>query len=284
MADPAALRTPAPAIGGLTLSDQEFDAFRRFFYKEVGITLAPEKRALVLGRLSKRINDVGQTSFSAYYKLITSPGNEAERQIAINLITTNETYFFREPRQLTLLRDKILPAAPRTQPFRVWCAASSSGEEPYSLAMILDAVRGQAPWSLMASDISTRVLDQARRGLYVMNRHEGIPNDYLKRYCRKGVGEYANHLLIDRALRERVDFRQVNLMQIPGNLGMFDAIFIRNVIIYFDAPTRATVLNAVIRHLVPGGWLFLGHSETIHGAGLPVEPVEPATYRRPAEG
>lgn len=265
--------SPAP-----TLQDKEFNLLRQLFYKEIGLSLSDEKKALVTGRLVRRIEAVGLNSFMDYYQLITTPGQTEERQVAVDLITTNETYFFREPTQFNFLRDKVLANWPRNKPFRLWCAASSTGEEPYSLAMLLDEARGQAPWTLMASDISTRALATARRGLYQMVRTEGIPPHYLKRYCLKGQGEYANHLLIERKLRERVEFRQINLTQLPTNLGMFDAVFIRNVIIYFDGTTREGVIRRVLDHLVPDGLLCLGHSESLHGANLPIRPLMPSTY------
>jgi chemotaxis protein methyltransferase CheR len=271
---------PIAGVFSPELTEQEFNLLRQFFYKEIGASLSNEKKALMIGRLCRRLEALGFTTFSQYYQLISNPAETAERQKAIDLITTNETYFFREAEQFTILRDQVLATHSRAQPFRLWCAASSTGEEPYSLAMLLDHHRGTAPWSLMASDISSRALSTAKRGLYQMSRIEGIPRDYLKRYCLKGQGDYDNHLLIERGLRERVDYRQINLTQLPPNLGQFDAVFIRNVIIYFDAATKLAVLSAVVRHLVPGGMLFLGHSESLQGMDLPLEPVAPATYRK----
>ena len=263
-----------------SLRPQEFELLRRFFHREIGIALSDQKQALVAGRLGKRIQACGLGSFMEYYQLISRKGEIIERQIALDMITTNETYFFRETQQFGYLRDTLLAGFPRNQPFRLWCAASSTGEEPYSLAMVLDDTRGAAPWQITASDISSRALDKARRGLYQMTRISGIPPAYLKRYCLKGQGEYDNHLLISRKLRERVAYRQINLTQLPRDLGQFDAIFIRNVIIYFDTPTKLAVLRGVLDHLVPGGMLFLGHSESLHASDLPIAQVMPATYRK----
>lgn len=277
----------SPAAGAvpqeLTLGEQEFALFQQFFYRQIGIHLSNEKKALVIGRLTRRIQVLGLPSFMAYYKLINAPEQAQERQHAIDLITTNETFFFRESGQFDFLRDKVLRSFPANRPFRLWCAASSTGEEPYSLAMTIDACRGAAPWTLLATDISSRVLATAQRGLYQMVRTDGIPPTFLKRYCRKGNGEYANHLLVDKALRERVEFRQLNLMQIPKNLGTFDAVFIRNVIIYFDAPTKRAVLEEVVSHLAPGGLLFLGHSESLHGHALNIESLGHAIYRKTSD-
>jgi chemotaxis protein methyltransferase CheR len=261
------------------LSDAEYKAFAQFYFAEIGINLPIEKKTLIVGRLSRRLDALNLSSFRQYYELIQRPDQAAERQTAIDLITTNETFFFREPAQLKLLRDRILPKHGNGL-FRLWCAASSTGEEPYSLAMLLDHQRGNLPWQLIASDISSRALATARTGLYQMQRTDQIPIEYLKRYCRKGQGQYENHLLVDRSLRQRVDFRMINLMQVPSDLGLFDAIFIRNVIIYFDAPTKRTVLDNVLRRLKPGGLLCLGHSESVHGTGLPLTQIAPATYLR----
>lgn len=261
------------------IQQPEFEMLRRFFHKEIGISLSDQKIAMLSGRLSPRIRACGLSSFIQYYRLISSPEAVEERQIAFDMITTNETYFFRESEQFTYLQERVLNEFSRTQPFRLWCAASSTGEEAYSLAMILDRQRGTAPWSMMASDISLRALQTARRGLYRMTRISGLPKSFLKQYCLKGEGPYENHLLISKSLRQRVDFQQINLTRIPPNLGQFEAIFIRNVIIYFDTPTRLAVLRAVVRHLVPGGYLFLGHSESLQGSDLPVQMVIPATYR-----
>lgn len=265
------------------VSDEELKLFQGLFKQHIGLHLSREKKALLASRLAKRIAELGLDSFRDYHRLIASEHAEAqaERQRAIDLITTNETYFFREKKHFDFLRGQILPRHPRDKAFAVWSAASSSGEEAYSIAMQLDDVLGEAPWSVFGSDISQRILAKARRGLYPMVRCEQVPPEYLKRYCLRGQGEYAGQLLVSRSVRERVSFSQLNLMALPQRLGPFDVVFLRNVIIYFDLPTKIEVVKAVTRHLRPGGYLFVGHSESLHGMPLQLETVAPSIYRKP---
>ena len=148
------------------LTDQEFAQFQKLIYRIAGIHMNPAKKPLVTGRLAKRIHQYGLSSYGEYFKLLNSGDHPAELQMAVDLLTTNETYFFREPKHFEFLQQKILPLHPRTRPFRVWSAACSSGQEPYSVAMVLADILGDGPWDLLASDISTRVLDKARLGHY----------------------------------------------------------------------------------------------------------------------
>lgn len=265
------------------LSDQEFSLFQKFFFQQIGIALSDQKKILLLGRFSRRLNELGLASFAAYFEIISAPDNTAERQHAVDLITTNETYFFREEQHFHLLRDRIAREkidACDGQPLRVWSAACSTGEEPYSIAMTLDSAMGAQGWEITASDISTRVLASAQRGLFPMERVRGMPPAFLKQYCLRGQGEYEGHLLIDKTLRDRVAFRQLNLMALPADLRNFDLVFLRNVIIYFDAPTKLKVLRAITNTLRPNGWLFLGHSESLYGMDLPLKLVSPSVYRK----
>jgi chemotaxis protein methyltransferase CheR len=245
-----------------------------------GIHLSPIKKAMLSGRLAKRLRDCGLSSFADYYRWIDDDGDREERQIAIDLITTNETFFFREPKHFDALRQNFLPAMAGRR-LRVWSAACSSGEELYSLAMILAAELGlDGAWDLLGSDISSRMLATARRGLYDMERAHHIPPDYLKRYCLRGTGEYSGTLLVDRLLRQRVQLSRVNLIEPLPELGQFDVIFLRNVIIYFDAETKRRVVRAVADKLRPGGWLVVGHSESLIGAPLHLESIMPTIYRK----
>lgn len=262
------------------LTDPEFQILRKLLYEAVGINLTPEKKALVAGRLGKRIADLGLASFGDYFRRISGGQHPDERQWAFNALTTNETSFFREPQHFAHLTEAILPTHPRGEPFRVWSAASSTGEEPYSIAMVLAERLGDAPWEIIASDISTKVLDQAKRGLYPMARSQQIPKPYLRRFCLKGTGPQDGSLLIDRWPRERVRFLQVNLVGPLPNLGQFDLIFLRNVLIYFDPPTKKRVVSGLLPHLKPGGWFFSGHSESLTGLIEGLTPVRPAIYRK----
>ena len=265
------------------ISDAEFRLFQQLFMRIIGLHLSDQKKMLVSGRLSKRVHALGLPGFREYHELINQPGQADELQQAIDLITTNETFFFREKKHFELLSQTILPARKPGQPFRVWSAASSTGEEPYSIAMVLHDAMGDNNWELIATDISERVLCSARRGLYKTDRISGIPAEFLKRYCLRGTGQYDGMLLVDKALRQRVEFRQVNLMAIPADLRQFDVIFLRNVIIYFDGPTKQRVVNEVASRLRPGGWLFLGHSESLAGMSVGVQQISPSVYRRDAE-
>lgn len=261
------------------LSEREFSLFRDLLHQAAGIHLSAAKKALVCGRLGKRLRHHGLQSYADYYRLIAGE-RSAERQIAIDLLTTNETYFFREPRHFEFLRERLLGAHRGEGPFRVWSAACSSGEEPYSVAMLLADVLGARPWEVVASDLSTRMLERARSGLYAIERARDIPAAYLKAYCRKGIGSQEGTLLVDAALRARVSFRQVNLNQALPPLGAFDLILLRNVMIYFDLPTKRRVVERLVPMLKPGAHLFVGHSESLNGVTDALRPVCPSVYRR----
>ena len=260
------------------LTDQEFGLLRDWVYAEAGINLSAAKKPLVTSRLLRRLSHHGLRSFGAYYGLITSSGS-AETQIALDLLTTNETYFFREPKHFEFLRDRALPARRPGQPYRVWSAACSSGEEPWSIAMTLADALGDA-WEVTASDLSTRVLAQARNAQYPIERAEQIPRAQLVRHCLKGVGRQDGTFRIGPALRGRVRFLQVNLVNALPELGSFDVIFLRNVLIYFDAETKAQVVRRLCGALRPGGYFFCGHAESLHGMDVPLTGVQPAVYVR----
>jgi chemotaxis protein methyltransferase CheR len=266
-----------------TITDIEFARFQRFIYDAAGITLSPAKKALVCGRLSKRLAAHQLDTFGAYFELLSSGRSDAEVQTAVDLLTTNETYFFREPKHFELLRTLATQARGRPQSFRVWSAASSSGEECYSIAMVLadclDASR--TAWDVVGSDISTRVLQRARTGHYPLERARNIPPALLKRYCLRGHGEQDGTLLVERSLRNRVNFAQVNLNTDLPRLGTFDVVFLRNVMIYFNGDTKRQVVARVLSLLKPGGHLFIGHSETLNDISTAVDQLAPSIYAKP---
>ena len=262
-----------------TISEQEFSKFQHFIHEVSGINLSSAKKYMVCGRLARRIQDCNLPSYGAYFQLLASGEAAAEVQIAIDLLTTNETYFFREPKHFDWLRRVVSSARESTQPFRVWSAASSSGEEAYSIAMTLADCLGWAAWEVVGSDISARVLKRACTGHYSMERATHIPVDYLKRFCMRGVGEEQGTLLIKRELRQRVRFCHVNLNAALPQLGSFDVIFLRNVMIYFNDETKRRVVARLVAQLKPGGSFLIGHSESLHGINEAVEPVAPAIYR-----
>ena len=241
--------------------------------------LPDSKTMLLSSRLGKRLDALGLANFREYFRLISTPQEVQERQRAIDLITTNETYFFREPQHFDYLRETILPQAHDSPNFRVWSAASSTGEEAYTLAMVLDQARGPKPWQIDASDVSSRVLSFAKRGLYIEERGKLIPTALLQRYCLRGTGQYLGHFLVESALRQRVNFRQMNLMAIEPSLGLFDVIFLRNVLIYFDLPTKARVVKAIGRHLRPGAYLIVGAAESLQGMTEDLQACGKSVFR-----
>ena len=266
------------------ISDREFAQFQRFIFDAAGITLSGAKKQLVSGRLARRLQHHGLDSFGHYFALIGSTAQAAERQIAIDLLTTNETYFFREPRHFDFLRQQLAEDGSSTRPLRIWSAACSSGEEPYSIAMVLeDQLAGRRPWSVLASDISRRVLERAATGQYSLERIDNIPRQYLERFCLRGTGPREGTLLVDPELRRKVEFRQINLNRPLPMAGLFDIIFLRNVLIYFNAETKRQVVGRLVSALKPDGWLLVGHSEGLHDCSAGLAMVAPAIYRRARE-
>jgi chemotaxis protein methyltransferase CheR len=263
-----------------TINDAEFNKFRAFIYDHAGIRLNDEKKALVTSRLSKRLRFHGLSSFSEYYDVVIKSSSGGERQTCVDLLTTNETYFFREPKHFEFLQDRLLPLWKGGRMFRIWSAASSSGEEAYSLAMLLDDKLSSSNWEVFGSDISSRVLQRASQGHYLVDRIDGIPKSYLQKYCLKGVDEYDGTLLIDKSLREKVRFATVNLTKSFNSVGQFDVIFLRNVMIYFDGETKKQIVDRIVDALRPGGLLFIGHSESITGMNSELSLVVPTIYQK----
>jgi chemotaxis protein methyltransferase CheR len=264
-----------------TITDTEFNRFQRFIYDAAGITLSAGKKALVCGRLAKRLQANNLRNYTEYFELLSSGKSADEVQTAVDLLTTNETYFFREPKHFDLLRALATTAAARPQPFRVWSAASSTGEECYSIAMVLADCLGDAAWDVVGSDISSRVLHTARTGHYSAERTRHIPTSYLREYCLKGMGEQSGTVLVDRKLRSRVTFSQVNLNTDLPRLGSFDVIFLRNVMIYFNGETKRQVVARVLSLLKPGGHFCIGHSESLNDITSAVQQIAPSIYRKP---
>ena len=278
----AAQYDPAAELGALTISDREFAQFQTFIFEAAGITLSNTKKALVSGRLAKRLHHFQLDNYGDYFRLISSGKEPDEVQTAIDLLTTNETYFFREPQHFEFMKGEIAKDAQYSKPLRVWSAAASTGEEPYSIAMLLEDCLGSLgrPWEIVASDISMRVLERAATGHYSTLRTGGIPQHYLRKYCLRGTGKQAGTILVERKLRQQVQFRQINLNSTLPQLGTFDFIFLRNVLLYFNHQTKRQVVARVLSMLKPGGWLFISHTETLHDISDAVDAVRPATYRK----
>jgi chemotaxis protein methyltransferase CheR len=263
-----------------SITTTEFSRFQRFIFDEAGITLSDNKQALVTGRLGKRLACHGLDSFGDYFEMLASGRHPDEVQVAVDLLTTNETYFFREAKHFEFLREQALAARDSAQAYRVWSAASSSGEEAYSVAMVLADCLGDAPWEVLGTDVSSRVLEQAVRGLFTMERARHISPQYLRRFCLKGTGAYAGRLLIDPGLRSHVKFGRLNLNQPLPLLGQFDLVLLRNVLIYFNEDTKRSVVSRILPTIRPGGYFFVGHSESLNGITDALEHVAPSVYRQ----
>ena len=277
----------------LTLSDREFVQFRDLIYKLTGIALNDGKRQLVQSRLQRRLRFYHLASFGDYYALLCGKGSDDDEMTTfINCITTNKTDFFREPHHFEFVTDRIIPEmagqareerrAPR---LRVWHAGCSSGEEPYTLGMALaEALGGKPDWDVrqLASDIDTNVLALAERGVYAAERVASIPLDRLRRHFLRGREDGHEMYQVKPALRDQVAFRQINLLEEwplrPET--RFDIIFCRNVVIYFDKPTQARLFARFEERLRPGGYLFLGHSESLHGTADSFDSVGHTIYRK----
>lgn len=266
-----------------SIQDDEFAVFQSMVYKQAGISMSSKKKSLVEGRLAKRLRHYGLSDYSEYIALLNSGAHQNERQIVIDMLTTNETSFFREQHHFDFLVNTVIPEITNGQQFRIWSGACSSGEEPYSLAMLFADKRPSTNWEIMATDISQRILARARAALYPLRDIEKkIPDDYLNRFCLKGVREQQGKLLIDRKLRQRVNFRSMNLNgDWPRDIPMFDLILLRNVMIYFDQGTKQVLVEKILRQLRPGGYFLIGHSETLNGVTTAVKMIQPSIYRKP---
>lgn len=275
-----------PPASGLTppnveaLSEQEFEVFRTWLFDAAAIELTEHKRSLVASRLLKRVQRRGMESYGDYFMLLQNEEEASERQLALDLLTTNETSFFREPKHFDFMRMHVLPARTLGRPFKVWSAASSSGEEAYTIAMELAEHLGMGvPWDVMGSDISNRVLEKARGATYPLER-ANLPDSYFRKYCLKGVGEQKGLFRIQRALRERVQFQSIALNSALPKIGPFDIVFLRNVLIYFNLETRQQVIRRIEPLIAPHGYLFVSHSENLQGVRHQLSVVQPSIYRR----
>lgn len=272
---------PAPVM----IEAGEFALFQSLVRREAGISLGPHKKALLMSRLLPRMNALGVRTFGEYFHRVTAPGGEQERVRMVDCICTNETSFFREPSQFDFIEHEVIPAWVAAGPrrIRVWSAACSTGEEPYSLAM---ALRSGLPLhkgftvEILATDLSTRALDRAMRGIWPLEKAAQIPAPYLHAHMLKGKGAQQGTMKAGPEIRAMVTFYRMNLndgvYSIPGK---FDLILCRNVLIYFDAATRARVTERILERLLAPGYLFLGHAEALRGVTQRLDSVTPAGYR-----
>jgi chemotaxis protein methyltransferase CheR len=263
------------------LNAGEFDWISRFLNDRTGIQLKDGKQAMVMGRLEKRLRMQDFQSYSQYFHSLSQPGNELELKLAVDLLTTNETYFFREPQHFDFFCAQILPKHPLSKPLRVWSAACSSGEEAYTLGFLLAEYFPSKNWEIIGTDISSRVLEKAREGLYPVSAAENIPPGLLRKHCLKGLDEYDGFMMIDHAIRKRIQFEHANLIGEIPDIGLFDVIFLRNVMIYFENDTKQRVLDRLQKFLRPGGYFFISHTESLNGFKTPFKMIKPSIYQKP---
>jgi chemotaxis protein methyltransferase CheR len=262
-------------------------ALRSWIHAELGIMMPEQKHALLETRLQHRMRAIGLASLEAYgHYLETSPEAVAEVRELVSAVTTNTTNFFREPAQLDLLADTIVPAivaADRFATVKVWSAGCSSGEEPYSIAMVLADLQSRYPgldYAILATDISPRVLEYARRAIYPAEVVPAIPDPF-HRYLMPPLDPEKQVVRIRPELRGKVAFHELNFMDPHYAVAeMFDVIYFRNVAIYFDPPTQDAVVTKLCRYLKPGGYLLIGHSESLVGRNVPVRHLAPSIYQR----
>jgi len=273
------------------LTRQDFRELSELIGNLCGIRLVPAKMSLLEGRLSKRLRELGFTSFARYREFLTSPeGLRTEVVRMIDAVTTNKTDFFREPKHFDYLVRVALPTLLSLRPvgsrqgINLWSAGCSTGEEPYSLGMVLAEFGEDLPgfnFSVLATDVSSRALDTAVRAVYEHPRVEPVPLDLRRKYLLRSRNRKANLVRIAPELRLRVRFQRLNFMEENYDITEpMDAVFCRNVLIYFDRATQEKVLRRICRHLVPGGYLFTGHSETLHGLDLPLRHAAATVYRK----
>ena len=266
-----------------SLSARDFDQFRLLAHQKFGLDLPDGKQQLVASRLGKKMRELNLNSFNAYYQHIVEDRTGEALTAMIDALTTNHTSFFRESGHFEFLRRTVLPSLRSRSSLHFWSAACSSGEEPYSIAFTLFDELGPETLSklrILATDISTRVLGLAQSAVYPAERFRGVSPDQLRRYVLKGEGKYRDNFMVKRQFREAIEFRRLNLMEDLAHLGPFPVIFCRNVMIYFDRATQQGLVNRLASRLEPGGYLFIGHAESLSGIDQPLSYVQPAIYRK----
>ncbi len=252
-------------------------------YQAAGLSFNDSKKSLIQSRLLPRIQRIGAGSFADYIAMLEDESQAAEFQMAVDLLTTNETYFFREPKHYELLEPELASRKSRA-PLAIWSAAASFGDEAYSTAMLLADMQMQGrigpDWSILATDISHRVLLSAKEAVYPEDRLRAVSPERLRRYCLRGDGDSEGQVLLQDKIRERVQFGRLNLCQPIDGIGPFDVIFLRNVLIYFDIPTKIEVVDRVLATLKPGGLFFLGTAEGRVACKTPLQTVQPGAFRK----
>ena len=278
------------SAAGSRISPGAFRALANIVHDYCGIALGPEKQELVATRLRKRLNELGLATYDDYCRRLAADRAGTELEVLIDLITTNHTYFFRESEHFSFLGERVLPVlgpalASAGKAVRMWSAACASGEEPYTMALVAAEARRQGgafQWSLLGSDISRTMVRAAGRGVYHSDSLHGVPKELVPRYFLRGVRTQEGYVRVDAELRQQVRFERINLLDATYPLGELQhVIFCRNVMIYFDEESRAKVVSQLVRHLLPGGYLFVGYSESLAGLAHGLEAVAHGVYRRP---
>jgi chemotaxis protein methyltransferase CheR len=269
------------------LSDADFKRLSRFIEGELGIRMPDTKRIMLESRLQKRIRHFGMSGFREYVDFVFSDeGRETELLNMIDAVTTNKTDFFREAEHFEYLLERIIPdwCSKRSGVMSFWSAGCSTGEEPYTLAMVLEAYRETNPrfdYRIFASDLSVQVLNKAKAAIYEEEKGAPIPLSYKKKYMLKSRDASKALIRVKPELRDKVSFARINFMDETYAVdGQFDVVFCRNVIIYFERQTQELILRRLCSHIRPGGWLILGHSETLTGMEMPLKSVAPTVYSR----
>ena len=275
----------APAlgsIGGIELSDAQFRRVGEIVTRVSGIQLPPGKESLVRSRLAKRMRALSIASVSEYLDLVDRDASRAELAEMVDVLTTNKTSFFREADHFRLLQETIFPSLERGRgEVRLWSAGCSSGEEPYTIAMVARETMGASASRvrILATDISARVLEKARQGVYDADQLDDVPPTLRRNHFEPVPGAH-DRLRVVAGTREMVQFARLNLMGDWPMRGPFDVILCRNVMIYFDKPTQERLVSRYAALLAPGGYLFVGHSESLSGLRHELAYVQPATYRK----
>jgi chemotaxis protein methyltransferase CheR len=264
------------------LSQREFDQITSLAFRTCGIDLKNGKQELVQARLGKKIRQGKFSSFKQYYEHVVADTTGEELIDLLDALTTNFTSFLREAAHFDFLRKTIVPGI--NGPIRIWSAACSTGEEPYTIACSLLEELGMPAASriqILASDISSRALAAAERGAYEAERFKAFPKDWLRKYLLRGSGASEGWLRVKPPIRQMIEFRRLNLMHSFQPAQPFHVIFCRNVMIYFNKETQGELVNRFASCLAPGGYLLIGHSESLTGLQHPYDYVKPAVYRRP---
>ncbi|MGF1694613.1 protein-glutamate O-methyltransferase CheR [Vibrio kyushuensis] len=262
------------------MSDEQFVQIQKLVEAYTGIHLASHKRSMVENRLQARLATNQCDSFNQYLSSLADHSEEGEFWQFIDKMTTHETSFFREEYQFEALC-RLLPSLCETRQIKVWSAACSTGEEAYTLAMVLQNVVGSGRWSLLGTDISELAIEQAKRCQYDLSLAEKIPSHYRRAYCLKGVGSFSDHFTLIKALRNFCHFQSHNLLQSKGH-NLYDIIFLRNILIYFPTETQLLIVNNILSALKVSGFLFLGHSENVLRDNPNVELIDNCIYRKVA--